>query len=57
MRTIFDAPIFLRIGARMRGPDKTPVGILRHVIISNVVAEDVEGRPSDTHSGPSLSIR
>jgi polygalacturonase len=43
MRTIFDAPIFLRIGARMRGPDKTPVGILRRVIISNVVAEDVRG--------------
>jgi polygalacturonase len=44
MRTIFDAPIFLRIGARMRGPDNTPVGVLRHVIISNVVAEDVRDR-------------
>jgi len=43
MRTIFDAPIFLRIGARMRGPENTPVGVLRHVIISNIVAEDVRG--------------
>ena len=41
MRRIFNAPIFLRIGARMRGPEKTPVGVLRHVIISSVVAEEV----------------
>ncbi len=44
MRSIYDAPIFLRLGARMRGPDGTPVGVLRHVVISNVVAEDVRGR-------------
>ena len=43
MRTIFDAPIFLRLGARMRGPAGTPVGVLKHVIISGVVAEDVRG--------------
>ena len=43
MRRIFTAPVFLRIGARMRGPDKTPLGVLRHVIISNLVAEDVSG--------------
>jgi polygalacturonase len=43
MRRIFSSPIFLRLGARMRGPAGTPVGRLRGVIISNVVAEDVEG--------------
>jgi polygalacturonase len=43
MRRIFDAPIFLRLGARMRGPADTPVGKLRRVLISNVVAEDVRG--------------
>jgi len=43
MRRIFDTPIFLRVGARMRGPDKTPIGTIRHVIISNLVAEDVAG--------------
>jgi polygalacturonase len=43
MRRIFSAPIFLRVGARMRGPDGTPVGHLRRVIISNVVAEGVAG--------------
>ncbi len=41
MRRIFGAPIFLRIGARMRGPADTPIGKLRRVIISNVVAEGV----------------
>jgi len=41
MRRIFGAPIFLRLGARMRGPPNTPVGTLRRVSISNVLAEDV----------------
>jgi polygalacturonase len=43
MRRIFSAPIFLRIGARMRGPDGTPVGRLHRVMISNVVADGVSG--------------
>ena len=43
MRQIYTAPIFLRIGERMRGPEGTPVGILRRVIISNVAADDVRG--------------
>jgi polygalacturonase len=41
MRRIFGAPIFLRIGARMRGPAGTPIGALRRVVISNVAAEGV----------------
>jgi polygalacturonase len=43
MRRIFTAPIFLRLGERMRGPDNTPVGRLRRVMISNVVADGVSG--------------
>jgi polygalacturonase len=43
MRRIFTAPIFLRLGARMRGPAGTAVGVLRRVKISHVVAEGVEG--------------
>jgi polygalacturonase len=43
MRRIFGAPVFLRIGARMRGPSGTPVGVLRRVLVSNVVAEGVSG--------------
>jgi polygalacturonase len=42
MRDIVNAPIFLRLGARMRGPADVAVGELRRVIISNVVAYNVE---------------
>ena len=44
MRHIYTAPIFLRLGGRMRGPAGTPEGRLRRVLISHVVAEDVEAR-------------
>jgi len=40
MRDIVSAPIFLRLGARMRGPDNTPVGTLKRVIISNIVCSN-----------------
>ncbi|HXN49135.1 MAG TPA: glycoside hydrolase family 28 protein [Bryobacteraceae bacterium] len=40
MRDIPSAPIFMRLGSRMRGPDKTPVGTLRRVIISNLVCSN-----------------
>jgi hypothetical protein len=36
MRDIVNAPIFLRLAARMRGPQGTPVGELRRVSINNV---------------------
>ena len=42
MRDINNAPIFLRLAARMRGPEGVPVGELRRVIISNIVAYNVE---------------
>ena len=42
MRRIFGAPIFMRLGERMRGPAGTPVGSLRRVEIGNVTAEGVE---------------
>jgi polygalacturonase len=37
MRDVMGAPFFLRLGARMRGPEGIPVGKLRRVNISNVV--------------------
>jgi polygalacturonase len=43
MRRIFGAPIFLRLGERMRGPANTPIGRLRRLVISNVVADGVSG--------------
>ena len=38
MREMTGAPLFLRLGSRMRGPANTPVGTLRRVLISNVVS-------------------
>jgi len=36
MRDVVGAPIFLRLGARMRGPAGATVGALRRVILSNI---------------------
>jgi len=36
MRDIVSAPIFMRLGARMRGPQGTAVGQLRRVSLSNI---------------------
>ncbi|MFH0895082.1 MAG: glycosyl hydrolase family 28-related protein [Bacteroidota bacterium] len=38
MRDVMGAPFFIRLGSRMRGPAGTPVGKLRRINISNVVA-------------------
>src|SRR5579872_415717 len=40
MREIYDSPIFIRLGARMRGPAGRPVGSIRRVLISNVVCSN-----------------
>ena len=37
MLDVMGAPFFLRLGARMRGPEGTPVGKLRRINISNMV--------------------
>ncbi len=37
MRDIGGAPIFVRLGARMRGPADVPVGVIRRLNISNIV--------------------
>lgn len=44
MSDIVNAPIFIRLGARMRGPEDVPVGKLRRVIISNVVIHNPNPR-------------
>lgn len=41
MRDIHHAPLFLRIGARMRGPADAAIGQLHRVVISNIVAYNV----------------
>src|SRR5438067_3167341 len=40
MRDITSAPIFLRLGSRMRGPEGVPAGVMRRVIISNIVCSN-----------------
>ncbi len=44
MRNVSNSAIFLRIGARLRGPEGTPIGSIRHVSISHVTAVDVDPR-------------
>ncbi|ACB74458.1 rhamnogalacturonidase [Opitutus terrae] len=44
MREIANAPIFLRLGARARGPKGTPVGAIRRVQISQVSVSGADGR-------------
>jgi polygalacturonase len=39
MRDIRDTPIFLRLGARMRGPSGRSIGTLKRVLISNVTCD------------------
>lgn len=51
MRDIVNAPIFLRLGARLRSPENTPVGKLRRVTISNVNVYNADSRYSCIISG------
>ncbi len=47
MRNIGTAPIFLRLGSRLRGPKpQTVVGSLKRVVISNVVSSGASQLPS-----------
>jgi len=51
MRDIVSSPIFMRLGARMRGPDNTPVGTLKRVIVSNLVCSNSEAGLGSIISG------
>ncbi|MGO9012840.1 MAG: glycoside hydrolase family 28 protein [Bryobacteraceae bacterium] len=51
MREVSSAPIFLRLGRRMRAPEGTPIGSLRRVSISNVVVYDADPRYGSIISG------
>jgi polygalacturonase len=51
MRDIVNAPIFLRLGSRMRGPEGVPVGKLRRVNISNVLVYNADPRYGSIISG------
>ena len=51
MRDILTAPIFIRLGARQRAPEGTPIGGVRRVSISNVVVSGVEPKYSSIIAG------
>ena len=40
MRDIMSAPIFMRLGRRMRAPDGMPIGTLKRIIIGNIVCSN-----------------
>jgi polygalacturonase len=51
MRDIVNAPMFVRLGRRARGPDNPPPGVIKRVRISNVVASNVDSRHGVLISG------
>lgn len=51
MRDVVNSPIFLRLGARMRGPAETPPGALRKVMISNIIAYNADAHFATLISG------
>lgn len=46
MRDVRNAPFFLRLGSRMRGPKDAKVGTMRRILISNVVSYGADQLPS-----------
>ena len=51
MRDVTNSPIFLRLGARMRGPEGIAVGKLRRIIISNLMVYNADSHFSTLISG------
>jgi polygalacturonase len=44
MRQIIGAPIFVRLGSRMRGPAGVAVGVIRRLNISNIVCSETDSQ-------------
>lgn len=51
MRDIVNAPIFLRLGARMRSPEGTPVGSMKRIRLNNINVYNADSRYSCIISG------
>ena len=54
MRDVTDTPFFIRLNARMRGPEEVPVGVCRRITISNLNVYDVGGRPKSPELGAGM---
>ena len=44
MRGIIGAPVFVRLGSRMRGPEGAAVGVIRRLNISNLVCSETDSQ-------------
>jgi polygalacturonase len=52
MRDIFTSPIFIRLGARLRGPkESTKVGTMQRILINNLVSSNANSRLCSIISG------
>jgi polygalacturonase len=51
MRHVQNSPIFIRLGSRLRGPDSPPIGTIKRVSISHLVASDAEWSLGSVISG------
>jgi polygalacturonase len=51
MRDIVNAPLFLRLGARMRSPAGTPIGKMRRILINNINVFNADSRYASIISG------
>lgn len=56
MRGVTSAPLFLRLGSRMRGPQGVPVGTLKRVILSNITSSGSSMLPSILSGIPGHAI-
>ena len=56
MRDIRSAPLFLRLGTRMRGPRDAKPGVMRRVILSNITSSGASPLPSILSGVPGHSI-
>lgn len=54
MRDITDTPFFIRLNARMRGPEGTLVGVCKRITLSNINVYDVGGRPKFPEVGAGM---
>src|SRR6202000_2229866 len=46
MRNVTQAPMFLFLGSRMRGPQDAQIGVMRRILISNIVSSHAGQLPS-----------
>ena len=56
MRDIRSAPLFLRLGTRMRGPHDAKPGVMRRVILSNITSSGASPLPSILSGVPGHAI-